>query len=107
MTLILTDESARRHQTPSGHPERAERYGAVLSAIAKAGLVTEPAPLATREQLELVHSTAYLDMIFETLEGHDFSDGRLYSWMGIPLPGPIVWRQRYAGQGRPVWRLIR
>ena len=28
MTLILTDESAKRHQTP-GHPERAERYGAV------------------------------------------------------------------------------
>ena len=56
MTLILTDESARRHQTPSGHPERAERYGAVLSAIAKAGLVTEPAPLATREQLGLVQA---------------------------------------------------
>ena len=72
MTLILTDESARRHQTPSGHPERAERYGAVLSAIAKSGLLTETAPLATREQLELVHSPAYLDMILKRWKGMIF-----------------------------------
>ncbi len=99
MTLILTDESAGRHQTPSGHPERPERYSAVLSAIAGAGLAAVTAPLATREQLELVHSPAYLEMIFETLEGHDFSDGRLIQLDGDTFAGPDSLEAALRGAG--------
>ena len=99
MTLILTDESAGRHQTPSGHPERPERYSAVLSAIAGAGLAAVTAPLATREQLELVHSPAYLEMIFETLEGHDFSEGRLIQLDGDTFAGPDSLEAALRGAG--------
>ena len=47
--------------------------------------------MATREQLELVHSPTYLDMIFETLEGHDFSDGRLVQLDGDTFAITVIW----------------
>ncbi|MGB1394594.1 MAG: hypothetical protein ACPG7D_01070 [Candidatus Puniceispirillaceae bacterium] len=43
MTLILSDDSAGRHQTPAGHPERPERYQAVTAAVAGSGLRVERA----------------------------------------------------------------
>ena len=74
MAIILSDESAGRHQTPAGHPERAERYEAVITAMSASGLPVEDAPAASRDALALVHSTPYLDMIFDRLNGHDFAD---------------------------------
>lgn len=88
MAIILSDESAGRHQTPAGHPERAERYEAVITAMSASGLPVEGAPAASRDALALVHSTRYLDMIFDMLDGHDFADGRLVQLDGDTYAGP-------------------
>ena len=96
MTLILSDDSAGRHQTPAGHPERPERYQAVTAAVAGSGLRVENAPLASRDQLALVHSERYLDMIFDTLEEPDFSGNRL-----VQLDADRWKRFHKVGQFRP------
>ncbi len=88
MAIILSDESAGRHQTPAGHPERAERYHAVMAAVNASGLPVEGAPVASRDELALVHSTRYLDMIFGMLDGHDFADGKLVQLDGDTYAGP-------------------
>ena len=72
MAIILSDESAGRHQTPAGHPERAERYEAVITAMSASGLPVEDAPAASRDALALVHSTPYLDTVSYThLRAHE------------------------------------
>lgn len=99
MTLILSDDSAGRHQTPPGHPERPERYQAVTAALAASGLRVENAPLATRGQLALVHSERYLDMIFGTLEEQDFSDSRLVQLDADTYAGPDSLEAALRGAG--------
>ena len=99
MTLILSDDSAGRHQTPPGHPERPERYQAVTAALAASGLRVENAPLARRDQLALVHSERYLDMIFGTLEEQDFSDSRLVQLDADTYAGPDSLEAALRGAG--------
>ncbi len=99
MTLILSDDSAGRHQTPPGHPERPERYQAVTAALAASGLRVENAPLALRDQLALVHSERYLDMIFGTLEEQDFSDNRLVQLDADTYAGPDSLEAALRGAG--------
>jgi acetoin utilization deacetylase AcuC-like enzyme len=99
MTLILSDDSAGRHQTPAGHPERPERYQAVTAAVAGSGLRVENAPLASRDQLALVHSERYLDMIFDTLEEQDFSDNRLVQLDADTYAGPDSLEAALRGAG--------
>ena len=62
--LVLGHESAARHDTGPGHPERPERYVVVrqaIEAMAPGWLERREAPLATREQLARVHDAAYID----------------------------------------------
>lgn len=99
MTLILSDDIAGRHQTPPGHPERPERYRAVTAALAASGLRVENAPLATRDQLALVHSERYLDMIFGTLEEQDFLDSRLVQLDADTYAGPDSLEAALRGAG--------
>ena len=99
MTLILSDDIAGRHQTPPGHPERPERYRAVTAALAASGLRVENAPLATRDQMALVHSERYLDMIFGTLEEQDFSDSRLVQLDADTYAGPDSLEAALRGAG--------
>lgn len=56
-----------RHETPEGHPERADRYQAVMEALSApdfAGLERREPPEASREAIERVHSPS----LFRTLE---------------------------------------
>ena len=99
MTLILSDDSAGLHQTPVGHPERPERYQAVTAAVAGSGLRVENAPLASRDQLALVLSERYLDMIFDTLEEQDFSDNRLVQLDADTYAGPDSLEAALRGAG--------
>ncbi|MBM3750914.1 MAG: histone deacetylase [Acidimicrobiia bacterium] len=67
--LLLHSPRFSEHCPPPGHPERIER-GEVLEAVAGAfaaggGAVREPR-MATREELALVHTAAYLDAIEAT-----------------------------------------
>ncbi len=65
--LVGVDERFVRHDTGRGHPERAERVGAVLAGLVASGVdldvdAIEPRS-ATRAELERVHAAAYLDRL--------------------------------------------
>jgi acetoin utilization deacetylase AcuC-like enzyme len=66
-TAIFADPTVREHLAErSGHPERPERYDAVMGAIGKAGLLPRLLPLdardATDEELLFCHTAEYLDI---------------------------------------------
>src|SRR5215211_579236 len=69
--VLFSSPAFSSHSPPPGHPERMER-GGVFEAIAKSfrhggGTVVEPR-MATRDELQRVHTAAYLDSI-ESLAG--------------------------------------
>ncbi len=63
-TALFADPACREHHPGAGHPERPDRYDAVLDALRSAGLVEKMAllasPPATREDLLLVHTPEYI-----------------------------------------------
>jgi len=62
-TLYLCHSAALDHETPLGHPERADRIRAIEHALEHekfAGLVRELAPTADMESLCLAHPRAYI-----------------------------------------------
>jgi acetoin utilization deacetylase AcuC-like enzyme len=65
MTTILVEHGAfAAHETPPGHPERAERYEAASRALAAetfGGLIRKSPCIATREALARVHTEAYIE----------------------------------------------
>jgi len=65
-TVLVHHPASLEHQTPLGHPERADRIRAVERIFEQerfSHLVREQAPMATAEALARVHPEAYLDMI--------------------------------------------
>jgi acetoin utilization deacetylase AcuC-like enzyme len=68
---LCTDARFRAHVAPFQHPERPERLVAIERALDDAGLrartVAVAARLATRAELERVHTPAYLDEIQATV----------------------------------------
>ena len=63
-TLLITDPVFTTHETPAGHPERADRVRALETVFADsafADLIREPAPRALLEAATLAHSTGYVD----------------------------------------------
>lgn len=65
--LLVTHDSSNDHRTPSGHPERADRLGAVIAGVrdSSAPIRELEAPAVDRDALELVHSRSYVDTIDE------------------------------------------
>ena len=65
-TLILQHENCLRHDTGKRHVERPERVSAVLGAVrGMQGTETLPAPLASLDQLTLVHPSDYWEQLVE------------------------------------------
>jgi acetoin utilization deacetylase AcuC-like enzyme len=65
-TALVTHPACLDHDTGPGHPERADRLRAVLSALdeeAFPDLLREEAPRAAAEQLGAVHEQDYLDLL--------------------------------------------
>jgi acetoin utilization deacetylase AcuC-like enzyme len=65
-TLLITHPSSLRHETPAGHPERADRLRAIEQALEDerfAGLVRAQAPLGTLEQVALCHPRRFADAL--------------------------------------------
>jgi|SRR5579875_369385 acetoin utilization deacetylase AcuC-like enzyme len=67
MIYLSAQPELDRHDTGPGHPEHPGRVPAALNGLREAGLseaiVEVPARAATREELELVHHSAYLDRL--------------------------------------------
>jgi acetoin utilization deacetylase AcuC-like enzyme len=61
---VLLDERFKRHLTGAGHPERPERYDAVMRAADASGVLGKslrlPPRAATDDELALVHEARYL-----------------------------------------------
>ncbi|MEJ2377185.1 MAG: histone deacetylase family protein [Pseudolabrys sp.] len=65
-TLLLTHPACLEHQTPMGHPERADRLRAIeraLEAEKFQTLAREQAPMAPAEVIALCHPMEYVDAI--------------------------------------------
>lgn len=66
-TLLFDHDSFGEHETPAGHPERAERHEAVRAALAAerfSSLGRRTAPRADQEALKRAHDGAYVEAIF-------------------------------------------
>ena len=64
--LLFASRRFVEHTPPPGHPERPERaqvFDAVAAEFAKRGGVVREPRLATRDELALVHTSAYLDAL--------------------------------------------
>ena len=69
--LLLSSPRFGEHTPPPGHPERPERaevFDAVAREFAQRGGVVREPRLATRDELALVHTPAYLDAL-DAVEG--------------------------------------
>jgi acetoin utilization deacetylase AcuC-like enzyme len=71
--ILAAAPDADHHDTGPRHPERAARVGAALQGLSEAGLgdaiVHAPERLASRTELELVHTPRYLDALQELCAG--------------------------------------
>jgi acetoin utilization deacetylase AcuC-like enzyme len=66
-TLLFEHDAFGAHETPAGHPERAERYQAVRAALADerfAALVRRAAPRADAGAIKRAHDAAYVEAVF-------------------------------------------
>ena len=62
-TLLLSHPACLDHETPAGHPERADRLRAVSEALSKErfnGLVRAEAPEGTLDSVALCHNEHYV-----------------------------------------------
>ncbi len=67
--------SSLNHVTPPGHPERVERYEAILKALADArfdSLDLREAPIADPGDILRCHPQAYVDSIEVAIPDHGF-----------------------------------
>lgn len=65
-TLLITHPVCLKHENPPGHPERVPRLERLLAALDGAeyeGLLREEAPLASRDDLLLVHPDEHIDAV--------------------------------------------
>ena len=65
--VFVIHEVSGLHEVPEGHPECPDRHRAIISAMGNefAHWAHNKAPKASRDQLELVHHSAYIDHIFD------------------------------------------
>jgi acetoin utilization deacetylase AcuC-like enzyme len=73
-TGIVADPFCKMHDTGFGHPERPERFDAVVSAFKEAGLLAQLVQIesrdAMREELRLCHTSDYLDLAEHEIRDH-------------------------------------
>lgn len=82
-TALITHKDCLDHVSPSGHPECVDRLERVLSALEDNqfdDLVHIEAPLATYDQIKLVHDENHIQKINRNIpeEGNAFIDGDTY-----------------------------
>jgi acetoin utilization deacetylase AcuC-like enzyme len=71
-TGIVADPLSRKHDTGTGHPERPERFSAVLNRLEAGGVFRDLAPLphheASNDELALVHTREYISLVEREVE---------------------------------------
>jgi acetoin utilization deacetylase AcuC-like enzyme len=89
-TGLMSDEKYREHLVGCDHPERPERFDAVMGALSRAGLIEKttrvPSRDANEDELVLCHTPEYLRIVKrDVLSGHPYlstgdTDITLNSW---------------------------
>ena len=76
-TALLADPISREHEPGQGHPERPERFDAVLRAVEAPAMLRLPARAATDEELALCHTPAYIALARREIQAgaRDLSTG--------------------------------
>jgi acetoin utilization deacetylase AcuC-like enzyme len=73
-TLLLADPQCKQHLTGPGHPERPERFDAIIQALERASLTQKFGKVASRpatdDEIALCHSAAYIRVV-----RHDIATG--------------------------------
>lgn len=86
-TRVYTSPAGVSHKPPAGHPERAERLGAVERAIKSVeGLECAEPREATRDEIARVHTRRHIDRIYETSPGEGLASLDADTWMS---PGSL------------------
>ena len=85
-TALLADPIFREHLAGREHPERPERFDAVVRALAPFDLLGVPARAATEEELLLCHTAEYL-----ATARRDVASGRPYLSTGDTDITPNSW----------------
>ncbi len=89
-TVLLADPIYRQHLEGRDHPERPERYDAVMRGLDRAGLLARlgrvPARPATEDELLLCHTPQYLETV-----RRDFAAGLPYLSTGDTDITPNSW----------------
>ncbi|MBV9852734.1 MAG: histone deacetylase [Armatimonadetes bacterium] len=98
---LLYDPIVLSHQPPAYHPERPARVREAMAALERSGLLDRltrlPVTPAAREQLERVHTRAYLDFVQEVVaEGGGVLD------RGDTVASPGSWGAAIAAAGAAV-----
>ncbi len=81
ISALLADPVYKQHITPRGHPERPERFDAIVEGLARtkllAGLLPVPARRATDDEVRLCHTREYLRTVEREVAGgfHTLSTG--------------------------------
>jgi acetoin utilization deacetylase AcuC-like enzyme len=77
MTALAADKIATQHETGPGHPERPERFGAALGAVADLGFQELPPRRAHEEEVALAHSLRYIRTVESEIHHgfHELSTG--------------------------------
>ena len=87
MTALAADPVCRDHLVGRNHPERPERFDAVVEGLARAGLTKRLTHLGTRlaseDELALVHTREYIGVV-----RRDVAQGSIYLSTGDTEIGP-------------------
>ena len=98
---LLYDPVVLDHTPPEGHPERPARVREVMALLEQTGMLERltrlPVSPASREQLERVHTPAYLDFVEEVV-----ADGGGYLDAGDTVASPGSWRAATAAAGAAI-----
>lgn len=66
-TGLVADARVKKHATPAGHPEQAERFSAILNRLEWTGVAHDltrlPSRVATDDELALAHARDYVELV--------------------------------------------
>jgi acetoin utilization deacetylase AcuC-like enzyme len=80
-TLLCAHEAHAAHVTPPGHPERVERYAAVMAGLAGRDLDRRECPLAEESDLLRCHPARYVDAVRAASPAQDYTQLDADTWM--------------------------
>jgi hypothetical protein len=109
-TRVLATPASARHHPPQGHPERAERYEAVLAGAEASGVeIVQWTTPAERAAVERVHHPALVEAIFAAApaSGEVALDADTYMNAGQPAGGARRRRGGRRGGGPGAWTVKR